>query len=274
MEAARRLPRAAQGASRLPEGEGVPESGERLKDDPGPLSHEPPMESYLHVMTFFLLMASLRWWWRDRTDWFAAGNLSIYYPTISPETGRKTRKKLAFRGPDFFLVLGVDPTRKRNSWVVENERKYPDLIVEILSPSTQQKDRGEKKTIYEKIFKTPEYFLFDPETLELEGYHLVRGRYAAIRPDARGRLWSERLELAFGVHEDRLRLFTAEGALVPLPEEAAQGAVNQIKRATARSKQLMHDKAQLVRDKERIAQRSLRLAAKLRALGVDPDAAD
>jgi len=240
--------------------EGAPESGERRKDDPGPISHEPPMESYLHVMTFFLLMASLRWWWRDRTDWFAAGNLSIYYPAISPQTGRKTRKKLAFRGPDFFLVLGVKPKKQRNSWVVENEGKYPDLIVEILSKGTQKKDRGEKKAIYEKVFKTPEYILFDPDKLSLEGFRLVRGRYAAIKPDARGHLWSERLGLAFGVHEEALRLFTSDGSLVPLPEEAALGAMGQ-------SEQLVHDK-------ERLAKENARLLAKLRALGVDPDAAD
>jgi Uma2 family endonuclease len=232
------------------------------------------MESYLHVMTFFLLMASLRWWWRDRTDWFAAGNLSIYYPALSPQTGRKTRKKLAFRGPDFFLVLGVEPKKQRNSWVVENEGKYPDLIVEILSKSTQKKDRGEKKAIYEKIFKTPEYILFDPDTLSLEGHRLVRGRYAPIRPDARGRLWSERLGLSFGVHGDALRLFTPDGSLVPLPEEAARGAMVQVKHEAARSKQLMLDKAQLVREKVRLAERNLRLAAKLRALGVDPKTVD
>ena len=74
-----------------------------------------------------------------------------------PRTGRPARKKLAFRGPDFFVALGARPKPRRNSWVVENEGgKYPDVIVEILSKRTQAADRGEKKAIYEKVFRTPE----------------------------------------------------------------------------------------------------------------------
>ena len=45
----------------------------------------------------------------------------------------------------------------------------------MLSCATQGRaiDRGLKKHIYQDIFRTPDYFLFDPETLELAGFHLV-----------------------------------------------------------------------------------------------------
>jgi len=187
------------------------------------------METHVHMMQVVVLLTSLLWWWRARTDFFASGNLSVYYPSVSPNTGRTVRRKLAFRGPDFFMVLGAKPKPRRNSWVVENEDgKYPDVIVEVLSKRTRAADRGKKKAIYEKIFRTPEYFLFDPETSRLDGFRLVKGRYVAIKPDAHGRLPSERLGLAFGLQEDPsldgkvARLFTPEGALVPSPHEAAE----------------------------------------------------
>jgi Uma2 family endonuclease len=253
-------------SSRSPStGDPLPESGERLKAwDPGPLSNEPEMEGVFHVLTFFYLMSSLRWFWREKKNWFAIGNLSVFYPEYSRRSGRTVRKKLSFRGPDFFVVLGVDPNLPRNSWVVEREGKYPDVIVEILSKSTAKKDRGEKKTIYERIFKTHEYFLFDPETHTVEGFRLVNARYRSITPDAQGRLWSERLDLAFGMHGEHLRFFTPDGALVPLPDEAATAALMERESARLRA----HSAEQ---ENDRLSQQNFRLAAKLRSLGLDPD---
>jgi Uma2 family endonuclease len=274
----------------------LPESGERHKTwDPGPLSNEPEMEGVLHVMAFFLLMSSLRWYWRERKNWFAIGNLSIYYPDHSLRAGRTVRKKLSFRGPDFFVVLGVDPSLPRNSWVVENEGKYPDVIVEILSKSTAKNDRGEKKTIYERTFKTPEYFLYDPDKRIIEGFRLVNERYVSILPDVHGRLWSERLGLSFGMHDDHLRFFTAEGMLVPLPDESAVEALMERELARIRARiaekenerlsrensrlteeraHFAFQKMKLASEKERLTQEKSRLAAKLRSLGIDPDKLD
>jgi len=72
---------------------------EEIKIPPGDLeSEEPPGESYLHLQQIILLLQCLDWLWRDKTDYFAAGNLSIYY---NPEPV-KTKD---FRGLDFFVVM-------------------------------------------------------------------------------------------------------------------------------------------------------------------------
>ncbi|MFM6057600.1 MAG: Uma2 family endonuclease, partial [Microcystis aeruginosa] len=42
-------------------------------------SDEPPWESNLHLQQIILLIQCLEWWWREREDYFAAGNLTIYY---------------------------------------------------------------------------------------------------------------------------------------------------------------------------------------------------
>jgi len=107
-----------------------------------------------------------------------------------------------------------------------------------------------KKQIYQDIFRTPEYFWFDPNNLEFAGFILVGGTYQPIEPNPQGWLWSQQLNLFLGVYQEKLRFFTAEGELVPTPEEVAP---QEMQRA------------------EQEKQRSDRLAAKLRELGVDPD---
>lgn len=192
-------------------------------------SDEPPLETELHLRQIILLLQCLKWLWRDRNDFYAAGNLTIYY-------SQNKRKNEDFRGPDFFVVR--DTERKlRKSWVVwEEDGKYPHVIVEILSESTANTGKEAKKKLYQNTFRTPDYFWFDPYTLEFAGFHLVDGEYEPLEPNEQGHLWSKQLGLYLGIHEGLLRYFTQEGKLVPTPEEQAE-----------------------------------KLAAKLRELNIDPD---
>ncbi len=179
------------------------------------LSDEPPLETDLHRLQMTLLLACLEWLWQERNDFYASGNLTIYY---SPHQ----RKSQDFRGPDFFVVLGVERF-PRKSWVVWEEKgKYPHVIVEILSSKTTATDRGLKKQIYQDTFRTPEYFWFDPNSLEFQGFHLVDGEYEALQPNEQGWLWSKQLGLYLGIHESKLRFFSEEGQLVPTPQEVAE----------------------------------------------------
>jgi len=180
-------------------------------------SDEPPLESYQHLQQLLILLKCLDWWWRDRKDYFAAGNLTIYFN----EDHIKSRD---FRGPDFFVVLDTE-RKPRKSWVVWAEGgKYPDVIVEILSESTSTIDRGFNKQLYQSIFRTPDYFWFDPASLEFAGFHLVDGQYQPLEPTPQSWLWSQQLQLFLGIHQQQLRFFTPDGRLVPTPEEAATQA--------------------------------------------------
>ena len=66
----------------------------------------------------------------------------------------------------------------------------PDLIIEILSPSTNLRDRRLKKTLYER-FGVKEYLIVDPAAETVDRYLLVDGRYGA--PDIFN--WDEPLPL-------------------------------------------------------------------------------
>ncbi|NET37072.1 MAG: Uma2 family endonuclease [Cyanothece sp. SIO1E1] len=225
---------------------------------PGDLySNELPLETELHLRQIILLLQSLEWLWSERQDFYAGGNLTIYY---SP----RQRKSEEFRGPDFFVVLDTE-RKTRKSWTVwEEDGKYPHVIVEFLSESTAKTDRGLKKKIYQDTFRTPDYFWFDPESLEFRGFHLVDGKYEDLQPDAQGWLWSQQLGLYLGIWEQKLRFFTAAGELVSTPGEDAL-----IERQRAEQAQQQAEQAQRQAEQER--QLREELMEKLRARGINLD---
>ncbi|MBE9118966.1 Uma2 family endonuclease [Lusitaniella coriacea LEGE 07157] len=227
-------------------------------------SDEPPLETELHLRQIILLLKCLEWLWRDKNDFYVAANLTIYY-------SRNKRKNEDFRGPDFFVVLGTE-RKTRKSWVVwEEEGKYPNFILEILSDSTAKIDRELKKKLYQDTFRTPDYFWFDPYTGEFAGFHLVDGKYEPLEENGKGKLWSQQLGLYLGIEGGLLRFFTREGELVPTPEEDAQSERQQ-KEVAQQEKESERQQKEFERQQKEIAQQKAeRLAAKLRELNIDPD---
>jgi Uma2 family endonuclease len=209
------------------------------------LSDEPEMETSLHYMQLLLLVTCLEWLYRERNDFFIGANLTIYF-------SRQQLRNRDFRGPDFFLVRDTEK-RPRNSWVVwEEDGRYPDLIIELLSESTADVDRNLKKSLYQNRFHTPEYFWFSPESLEFAGFELIGNQYQEIPANTRGWRWSQVLNLYLGVEDGRLRYFTADGDSVPTPEEAAKLAQQEA--------QLAQQKAQLAQQEAQLAQQEAQLA--------------
>jgi len=236
-----------------------------------------PMESAWHRSQMNLLIEVIRYHWRDRTDYYVGGNMFIYYSLEQAEqVARDVREgvRRAYRGPDFFVVKGVDGRRMRQAWVVwEEGGRYPDVIVELLSRKTVREDKITKKEIYERVFRTPEYFWYDPESDELVGWRLYRGRYRRIREDGRGWLWSEELGLWLGRWEGPylgetarwIRFYDKMGNLVPIAAEAAyQQAEAERQRA-----EMERQRAEAERQRAERAEAELaRLRARLAALGL------
>jgi hypothetical protein len=169
-----------------------------------------------------------------------------------------------FRGPDFFAVLDV-PKRERKSWVVWQEGKGPDVVIELLLESTAAVDKGEKKQVYQDCLQVPEYFWFDPFSAEWAGFALRHGVYEPIAEDAQGRLCSKKLELALvrwdgSYHEVEarwLRWATLAGELLPTPQEA-----------------LAHEQRQAEAAQQRAAELEALLARYRARFGEDPEEAE
>jgi len=230
-----------------------------------------PLESNRHRIAMNVLISSVHEALSPREDYFSGGNMFVYYST-------EQLRNRDFRGPDFFAVLDVDGEKERQGWVVwEEGGRYPDVIVELMSPSTAAVDVGAKKGIYEQIFRTSNYFVYDPfDANSLRGWELNRRGYEELEASDRGWLWCETLGLWLGIWEGTilretaqwLRFYDREGKLVPLPEERehqrAEQAIQQAEQATQRAEQ-----AEAALEQERRKQQAL--LEKLKAMGIEPD---
>ncbi len=217
-------------------------------------SDEPPLETDLHRRQIDLLIRLLEYWWRDRNNFYISGNLTVYYSAAQT-------KKRDFRGPDVFIVLDAEK-RDRRSWTIwEEDGKYPNVVIELLSDSTADVDRTTKKKLYQNVWRLPEYYWFDPESLEFKGFRLSNGRYKAITPNAQKRLKSIELDLELGIHDRQLRWFEVDGTLIPLPEDSERQAKELERQAKEQAEQIAIQERQA---KER-------LEAYLRSQGIDPD---
>ena len=239
----------------LPEGVRLPTQYELPYDD------GEPMESSRHRAQINLLMESLKLAWADR-DVFVGGNMFVYF---DPEQTRNRK----FRGPDVFVVRDV-PRGERRSWVVWSEHRAPDVVIELLSNTTADIDRGEKKRVYQDELRVPGYFWYDPWTGELAGFLLQSGEYVAVEPEG-GLLPCPPLGLALtrwhgtyqGDEADWLRWAYPDGTLLPIPVERADA---ERKRADAE-----RERADAERERAEAAlERAERLAARLRELGEEP----
>jgi Uma2 family endonuclease len=236
-------------------------------EDELPYDFGEQMESDLHRSGMFLLIETLQLHVAARQDIYVAGNMAIYFSA-------RQVKSNDFLGPDVMVIRGTT-LRKRKSWVCWHEERTPSVVIELLSESTEDRDRNDKMAIYATVLRTPEYFLFDPIDGRLEGYRLdpAAQAYAPIPADPAGLLAVEQLGLLLGVlwdesdpewHKPALRWHRPDGARVPNRQEIAASALEE--------KRTAQESERIAQEEKRIAQaRAARLAEKLRALGLDPD---
>jgi Uma2 family endonuclease len=213
-----------------------------------------PLESHWHVLQIHLLLELVAYGLRDRNDYYAGGNMFIYF---SEEQARNRD----YRGPDFFYVDGASRLPLRPYWAVWQEGgRYPDVIIELLSPKTAVEDRTTKKALYERTFRTFEYFCYDPETEQLEGWRLgPRQRYRPIEANEHGWMEVEELGLWLGTWRGHyqgfdavwLRFYDSQGRLVPTQAEPAAVAEQRAESAEQRAGAA---EAEVARLKEQLAQ--------------------
>ena len=72
--------------------------------------------------------------------------------------------------PDAMIVCNPDIVKSNGI------HGTPDLVVEVLSPSTARNDRFNKKALYEK-YGVKEYWIVDPLGKTIEVYHLIDGKF-------------------------------------------------------------------------------------------------
>ena len=89
------------------------------------------------------------------------------------------------RYPDLLVAFGVKPElfRENRGYIVSEQGKPPDLVLEFASPSTRANDNGEKRDFYAAL-GVREYWRFDEtddnESVRLVGETLVESVYQPL----------------------------------------------------------------------------------------------
>lgn len=184
-----------------------------------PTSDGRPMaETDLHRELMFALIKMLQGWFAGDPMVYVSGNLLVYYVPGN---------RLRHLSPDVFVVKGV-AKHPRLNYLIWEEGKSLDVVIELTSSSTREEDLRDKMWLYRDELKVPEYFLFDPQgdylSPRLRGYRLHASQYIPILPVA-GRLPSEVLGLHLEQHGSELRLYNpATDRWLPTPDEALAAA--------------------------------------------------
>jgi len=170
-------------------------------------------ETDLHRELMIAIIKTLQHWFGSQPMVYVSGNLLLYYVM-----GNK-RKHVA---PDVFVVKGV-PKKLRECYLLWEEGKSPNAVIELTSSSTMKEDTDKKFRLYRDVLKVREYFLFDPKgdylTPRLQGYALKKADYVPISMKD-GRLPSKVLGLHLEQAGSELRLFDpTTGKWLLTPEE-------------------------------------------------------
>jgi Uma2 family endonuclease len=179
---------------------------------------KPMAETEIHRDDMIDLIQTLQDHYAETPKVCVSGNMLMYY-----EEGNR-RKHVS---PDVFVVLGV-PKKERENYLIWEEGKAPDAVIEVTSKSTKREDQKKKHDLYRDVLRVREYFLFDPtqDYLKppLQGFRLEGDEYIRIEP-VDGRLPSEVLGLHLERDGKELRLYDPErGSRLLKPRERETAA--------------------------------------------------
>jgi Uma2 family endonuclease len=200
-----------------------------MYDLPSEFPEEPGLPDEYHDLQPQLLSRTLTLANYSRENWFAASDLNVYYDVQHP---------LWHKRPDWFLAVGVprlyDGEDLRRSYVVWQEGRAPEVVVEFLSPGTEAGDLGrflegdggmeissasasalvgngrsqdlsppEKFTVYERYLRVPYYVVYDRNSGILRFFQLLGDRYQEqpIRQEGNPKIWLPGLAVGLGIWE-------------------------------------------------------------------------
>jgi Uma2 family endonuclease len=209
---------------------GLPTMYDLPSEDP----EEPGLPDEYHDLQPQLLSRTLSLAQYARSQWFAASDLNLYYEPSHQNW---------YKRPDWFLAVGVprlyDGEDLRRSYVVWQEGKSPDVVVEFLSTGTAAEDLGRffdqsspidsgeaiaegvitdqnasevvgkekppgKLEVYENYLKVPHYIVYSRYTRRLRYFQWTDGQYQeqSLQP-SNPLIWLEDLGIGLGIWQGK-----------------------------------------------------------------------
>jgi Uma2 family endonuclease len=223
---------------------------------------EPGLPDEFHAIQPQLLKETLRPKTYGLEDVFVGTDLNVYYDVKHPQW---------YKRPDWFVALGVTRSQSqedlRLSYVMWQEGVVPFLVVELLSPGTEDEDLGQtlqdvekpptKWNVYERVLRVPYYVVFSRYTGVMRVFEMRGMRYQELEVE-NDRFWISEIGLGLGVWEGRyesvegrwLRWYGEDGAWLSTLQQQVDQMTSQLGEEQLRSE---------------------RLIEQLRALGIEPE---
>jgi Uma2 family endonuclease len=219
----------------------------------------------------------------DDPNVFVAGDL-LWYPV------RRSQKRVA---PDVMVALGRPKGRRGSYKQWLEDSVAPQVVFEILSPSNKDRrglDSLEDKFDFYQTYGVQEYYSYDPDDLILEGWQRIGDRLVHIpsmlnwvspilgirfdwaigqeliisRPD--GQRFLSPVELDRRLQQSEIQVWQEQ------QRTAQERRRAEAQQQRAEQESLRAEQESLRADQERL--RADRLAAQLRALGINPETED
>jgi Uma2 family endonuclease len=220
-----------------------------------PCSDDTPVDNELQELIPGLLKSILQILWIDRLDWFFGIDMAVYFHPEQPPIV-----------PDGFLSLGVErfyDEELRPSYVLWEEQVVPSFTLEVVS-ITPGREYTSKLDEYAKM-GVLYYAIYNSKRRrkpKLEIHKLVNSRYELQDSNP---FWMPEIGLGIGYERgdycgltrDWLYWYKEDNQRYPTPAEQIRQTQQEV------------IQSQIQIEQER--QKSNRFAAKLRALGIDPD---
>ena len=244
---------------------------------------QPMAESTIQYKLIVKIKEGCESLFKDDPNVFVAADL-LWYPV----EGRIDISQ----APDTMVVFGR-PKGDRPSYIQYREDNIgPQVVFEIRSHNDRQTKMNKKLAFYQR-HGVEEYYLYDPERNELQGWQRIEGNLEVIEP-MEGWI-SPRLEVRFELGEDGLEIYRPDGekflSYAELEEERvlsrqrlqqesqraeqesqrAEQAEQKVKQESQRAEQANQRAEQAEQKAKQADQIAQRLAMRLRELNIDPD---
>ena len=138
---------------------------------------QPMAETQIHGECMMYVTYALRRYFpkRGREDVYVGSNNFLYYEQGNPR---------AVVAPDVYVVVGAPAYPPRDTYMLWNEPKAPDFVLEVTSASTRRDDERRKRDLYAAL-GVSEYFMYDPRAEylapPLQGFRLQEdGEYRRL----------------------------------------------------------------------------------------------
>ncbi|NJL00250.1 MAG: Uma2 family endonuclease [Spirulinaceae cyanobacterium SM2_1_0] len=236
------------------------------------------------------------------TGQYAIGqDCGIYWRLVEPlERGAEA--------PDWFYVPDVPPLldgKRRRSYVLWQEIVAPLIVIEFVSgdgseerdatsPLADNDSKAGKFWVYEQAIRVPFYAIYEVEKAAVEVYELVTNHYQRRDPNERGHFPIAPLGVELGIWQGQylnqtfpwLRWWDSDGNLLlngherakqeqQRTEQERQRAEQERQRTEQERQRAEQERQRAEQERQRAEQERQRadlLAARLRQLGIDPDA--